>query len=504
MMDMLAAFHFLRPLWLLILPGVVVLWFLVRPRRAAGVADAGHIATHLAAALQVGAQGRRRFYPIDAVALGLVLLALAAAGPTWSRMPNPLIAETAPLVVAMKVTGSMETADLAPSRMDRARFKVMDLIAARAGARTALVAYAGSAHRVSPLTEDPNILRPLLEGLSPAVMPVPGADATAALTLSRDILEGAESAGAVLFVLDDLDPVDLAAFRTDTGLPVVFLVALPEGQGLAQVDSLSEVTVVRLTPDDSDIAHIERRLRSAHRAALLADDRLAWEDRGPWLVWPAALLALLWFRRGWTMRWGLAAIMVLSMQTPHAARAEDWRDWFLTPDQQGRQAYERKEFSTAADLFEDPMWRGQAMLKAGRYDEAAALFTRLDSPEAALGEGIARIRNREYRPAARAFETALLRRPGWAVAEHNRDVAWAIVAYIEETQEASDTGEDSGIGADEIVFDNESGRGAETLIEAPTEDAVPLTADQWIDSIDTDMGDFLRSRFLLDKSGGAQ
>ena len=48
----------------------------------------------------------------------------------------------------------------------------VDLIEARAGARTALVAYSGTAHRVSPLTEDPNILRPLLQGLTPKVMPV--------------------------------------------------------------------------------------------------------------------------------------------------------------------------------------------------------------------------------------------------------------------------------------------------------------------------------------------
>jgi Ca-activated chloride channel family protein len=503
MMETLQAFHFLRPIWLLGLIGVALLWYLVRPHRALAAADSDHIAPHLAAALRVGGEGRRRFYPIDGVALGLMLLTLAAAGPTWSRMPNPLVAETAPLVVAMKVTESMESPDLAPSRMERARFKVMDLVAARAGARTALVAYAGSAHRVSPLTEDPNILRPLLEGLSPAIMPEPGANATAALELASGIISEAQSDGAVLFVLDDLDPTDVAAFNALTDLPVVFLLALPEGQSVAQLDGIDGATVVHMTADDSDITQVERRLRSAHRAALLADERLAWEDRGPWFIWPAALLALLWFRRGWTMRWGLAAILLLSLQVPGTARADGWRDWFLTPDQQGWIAYQRKEFDKAADVFADPMWRGQAMMRAGRYEEAADLFNRLDTPEAAFAEGMARLRNREYRPGARAYEKALERRPGWDAAERNRDIAWAIVTYVEETQEASDTGEDTGIGADEIVFDNESGRGAETEIDAePEEQAKPMTADQWIDSIDTNMGDFLRSRFLLDSAAG--
>lgn len=500
-METLAAFHFLRPVILLALIPIALVWFIVRPRRVKKTTVSNHIAPHLAAALQVSNSSERRIFPIDGVCLGLILLTVGAAGPTWSRLPNPLIAETAPLVVALKVTESMETPDLAPTRLDRARFKILDLIAERAGARTALVAYSGSAHRVSPLTEDPNILRPLLEGLSPKVMPTPGDDATAALGLAVEILHGADSDGAILFVLDDLNPMDVAAFLGEDLPPVVFLVTLPAGGSIPQLDSLNRAAVVQLTPDNTDIGQIERRLKSAHQAALLADERLAWDDRGWWLVWPAALLSLLWFRRGWTMRWGFTGVLLVLLQSPETARADGWLDWFLTPDQQGRLAYENKDFSKAADIFLDPMWQGYALMKAGRYEEAAQALSRLDSPEAAFTEGLSRIRNREYRPGARAFETALVRRPGWTEAEHNRDVAWAIVAYVEAAQEASDTGEEAGIGADEIVFDNEANRGAETRIEAPAEDATPLTADQWIDSIDTDMGDFLRSRFLFDMTG---
>lgn len=501
MIDAGLAFLFLRPWWLLALPVLAGIWYLARPRRRVPASEAEHIAPHLARALRVGGMRARRIYPIDSVAATLALLALAAAGPSWSKMPNPLIAETAPLVVAMKVTKSMETPDLAPTRLDRARFKVLDLIAARAGARTALIAYAGTAHQVSPLTEDPNILRPLLDGLSPAIMPREGADASAALTMGMQILNAAETDGALLFVLDDLGPADVQAFQRPSDPPrppVVVLVTLPPSVALPQLDRLDGVSVVRITPDDSDLHEIERRLKSAHRAALLADDRLEWEDRGWWFVWPAAVLALLWFRRGWTMRWAVVAALLLGLQLPGAAAADGWRDWFATPDQQGARAYRAKEYARAAELFQDPMWRGQAQLRAGQYEAAAETFSRLDSAEAAFAEGMARIRNREYRPGARAYEKALIRRPDFPQAARNRDIAWAIVDYVETAQEQSDTGEDTGIGADEIVFDNESNRGAETRIDAPQEEAKPLTAQQWIDSIDTDMGDFLKGRFLLD------
>lgn len=503
MIETLAAFHFLRPLWLLALPVVVSLWYLARPRKQANAFDSAEIAPHLAKALKVGDSGARRIYPIDGVALCLALLALVAAGPSWSRMPNPLVSETAPLVVALKVTKSMETFDLAPSRLDRARFKILDLVKQRAGARTALIAYAGSAHRVSPLTEDPNILRPLLESLSPEVMPVDGDDPVAALKLAIEINAKAETPGAILFVLDDLNPAALAGFQPgdDTALPpIVILVTLPDGQIPAQIERLSGVTVVPISADDGDISRIERILRSVHKAALLADERLKWEDRGWWLLWPTALLALLWFRRGWTMRWGAVVLLTTALQLPSVAQAEGWKDWFLTPDQQGRLAYENKDYTGAADLFTDPMWRGYAQMRAGQYEAAAETFSRLDSADAAFAEGLSRIRNREYRPGARAFETALERQPDFPEAEQNRIIAWAIVDYVETAREQSDTGEESGIGADDVVFDNEANRGAETEIEAPSEDAAPQTAQQWIDSIDTDMGDFLRSRFILEKS----
>jgi Ca-activated chloride channel family protein len=507
MIDTLQAFHFLRPLWLLALPAIAALWILARPRRPASDLDTAQIAPHLAEALKVGGAATRRFYPIDGAALCFALLALAAAGPSWSRIPNPLVAETAPLVVALKVTDSMQTTDLAPSRLDRARFKILDLVERRAGARTALIAYAGSAHRVSPLTEDPNILRPLLESLSPAVMPVPGDDPAAALQLAVSVHATAATPGAILFVLDDLNPAAIAAFDDATGPespPIVLLVTLPDEQIPAQIGRLSGVTVVPLSADDGDIDRIERTLRSAHRAALLADERLQWEDRGWWLLWPAALLTLVWFRRGWTMRWGAVVLLATALQLPATAQAEGWKDWFLTPDQQGRLAYETKDYAAAAELFTDPMWRGHAQMRAGQYEAAAETFAGLDTAEAAFSEGLARIRNREYRPGARAFETALERRPDFPAAARNRDIAWAIVDYVETAQEQSDTDEDRGIGADEIVFDNEAQRGADTRIEAPSDDGAPQTAQQWIDSIDTDMGDFLRSRFILENSGADQ
>lgn len=496
--DALSLFHFLRPLWLLALPLVVVFWWYVHRSRKDPRHQWRGIAPHLAAALQVGKDQNTRFGPLEVISVIAALLCVAVAGPTWSRAPNPLVADTAPLVIALKVTDSMEQSDLAPSRLDRSKFKILDLIEARAGARTALVAYSGTAHRVAPLTEDPNILRPLLEGLTPEVMPVAGDAAGDALELAGSILQDAETAGAVLFVLDDMEPGQVAVFSQPSEAPtppVLFLTALPEGQSLPQLSSISNATTIAMSADNSDVATIERRVRSAYVAALAGDDRLDWEDRGWLLAWPAALLTLLWFRRGWSLALSVTLALLVFASPSHA---EGWRDWFWTPDQQGQRAYDNKDYAAAADLFEDPYLSAHALYKSGQYAEAANQLAQLDTPEAAFAEGMARIRNREYRPAIAAFETALERRPGWPEAEHNLELSKVILDYVETTREQSDTGEESGIGADDVVFDNEASRGADTTQEYADKEAAPLSADQWISTIDTDMTGFLRSRFLLE------
>ncbi|WP_170557208.1 VWA domain-containing protein [Ruegeria atlantica] len=495
MIDALANFHFIRVYWLVFLIPVAALWWLMRPRPKSQSLSISGIAPHLAAALTLGAEDERRVYPLDVAMIAAILVTLAAAGPTWSRAPNPLIADTAPLVIALKVTDSMEEPDLPPSRLDRAKFKVTDLINSRVGARTALIAYAGTPHRVAPLTEDANILRPLLEGLAPAVMPKQGDAAADALTLAEAILNDSETPGAVLFVLDDLDPSQLAAFENTT-IPVFFLTMLPNSQSIAQLNDLRNATVVPFSNDERDIKRLERQIQSAYTAALDDDDRLDWQDKGWLLAWPAALLSLLWFRRGWVIHLLVFAAIFASPSGP--AMADGWKNWFLTPDQQGQIAMNRKDYTQAAELFEDPYHRGYAHLKAGQYPEASAIFAELDTPEAAFSEGMARIRNREYRPAISAFETALERRPDWPEAQHNLEVSKAILEFVETTREQSDTGEEAGIGADDTVFDNEAGRGENTTIQAPIEGAQAMSADQWISTIDTDMQDFLRNRFLLE------
>ena len=328
---MIDLFHFIRPLWLTALPVIALVWWLVR-RRDASQAMVGHfVAPHLREALTVNRNARRGFRAIDSVAIALVAMTIAAAGPTWSKQASPWFSETAPLVIAIEVSDSMRSNDLQPTRLDRARFKVMDLVAARTGSRTALIAYAGSAHIVVPPSTDVEVLQPFLQSLDPAIMPVPGANASDVLPMAKSLLGEQATAGTLLFVNDGFDLIDVAplaefARQPDTPALAALIVGTDEGgvalrpdgspvmatgggrldtsidtSILRRVSAEANVAVVRAGTGDTDIRQLMRTIQSNLQQA--DDPDAQWTDQGWWLLLPAALLSLLWFRRGWTMQW---------------------------------------------------------------------------------------------------------------------------------------------------------------------------------------------------------
>jgi len=216
------------------------------------------------------------------------------------------------------------------------------------------------------------------------------------------------------------------------------------------------------------------------------------------------LLVLAWFRRGWTMRWAAIAALAVGLWTPQPARADGLVDYFLTPDQQGRLAFERKDFDRAADLFVDPLWRGYALYRDGQYAAAIEVLDRVETAQAAFIQGMAGIKAQSYRAGVRSFETALARDPNYPHAADNLAIARRIVEYVEQVSEQSDTGDSAESGADKDVYDNDADRGQETEVPVSRDGKAKglLTSEQWMNTVDTRPADFLRQRFALEAARG--
>ena len=495
-MAFLSAFHFLRPYWLLAIAPMLWVWWTVRFRREGEGSEESLISPHLLKALTGKTAHRKKLTAVDSVLIAFCFIALSAAGPTWSKKQNPFAPPTPPAVVVVEVSRSMLAKDIQPSRLERAKHKIRDFAALRAGAPTALIAFAGSAHMVLPLTDDPTLFIPFLEGLSPDVMPKPGQRIGAALELADELLRKEQDFGAVVVLADGIDPADGEIVRSMAKRKDRVLAALP--LSATESSSFHDFTTVSLTPDNRDVKRLESRISVSYQSTLVGDDSESWDDKGWIFLWPALFIILFWFRKGWTMRWATgAAILLLSWNMPSNASAETWRDVFATYDQQGRYAYEHNDFERAAQFFIDPMWKGIALYSLGKYKEAALSFAELETPEAHFNRGNALVKAGDYALAIEAYEAALEKDPSHDSAQRNLHLAKAILAQVTREREQTSLGDQHEIKADEIKFDKQAERGEEIKMVAG--DKMKLeSAEKWMRTVDTEIKEFLSLKFAED------
>ncbi|TWA92318.1 VWA domain-containing protein [Bradyrhizobium stylosanthis] len=490
-------FHLLRPLWLLALIPVIGISGLLLWRQHVRAQWGGVIAPHLLDHLIVRPGRGRTINPLYLVATGMALGIVALSGPTWRRELPPFVEDKAPLMIALSVSSSMNETDVAPSRLERAKQKIRDLLVARAGARTGLVAYAGTAHLVMPLTDDRSVIEPFLAALSPGLMPSDGSNAAAAVSLAAAALRPEPVAGTILLVGDNADPAGEEAVRRSAERNGLAILAV------GPVPPTWEAAAVPVSIDGTDIARLERRIETHFQAA--QGDRFGtrWLDEGFWLLLPLALLSLLWFRRGTTVAWGLSLFFVLQA-APSQAEDRRFADLWLTPDQQGRIAFDRGDYHAAAELFADPMWRGIAAYRAYDFLIAAQEFAKVDTIEGKFALGNAQAQNHAYEKSLAAYDAVLKAQPGNVPAKTNR----AIVQAAFDAQEAKrrkqeqDDSAPPDFKADETKVDPKQ-KGGKTIKVTPQDLTTPGAAEAWMRQVQTSPADFLKLKFAIQAAAPA-
>jgi Ca-activated chloride channel homolog len=441
----LQQFHFLQPWWLAALaPLPPLLWLGVR-RSSAQLELSRLVDPELLPHLLRG-RAANRHLPVWLFAIGWSLCALALAGPSWSRVGQPLYASRAAQVVAISLSQHMLARDVAPSRLDRVRYKAHDLLASNRDGLNALIAYAGEAFVVAPLTSDANSLGDLLEAMAPDTMPVDGDSAALAIQRGVALIEDAKAAGgSLVLITDQADAAaDAAAHKAKAaGVQVSVLgVGTPQGGPIPLAaggflhDAQDHMTLasrndaalsalavagggryVPMSADRSDIDALHAQLRSAPVKAVNGSVGDEWQDRGPWLLLPLLLVVAMAFRRGWLLLLPLVLLPLL----PGNADATSWQDLWQRSDQQAAQALRQGQPKQAQQLAHDPAWRGAAAYRAGNYAGAAQALQQAPGGDAAYNLGNALARQGQYQQAIGAYDHALKLAPDNADAKANRE-----------------------------------------------------------------------------------
>lgn len=436
---MIDALHFLRPWWWLAwLPLPLMLLALMRGGSGRAALERLADAALLPALLRDA--GARRGWAIALAALTWTLAVAALAGPAWRRAPTALYANGGARVIALSLSDDMRAQDIKPDRLTRARYAVRDLLAGAGDARTALVAYAGDAFVVAPLTLDKRTVLNLLDALSPDVMPVPGNDAARAIDQSLALLQQAHVRGGEIVVVTDTARhaalavarkarvagvrVDVLGIGTTQGAPVPradggfeqaasgVLIARRTDAALRDLAQAGGGTYAPLRNDGSGVAAIGAP--AAVQGAVASDQHArSWRDGGAWLLIPLLPLAALAFRRGWLC--ALALLFVI----PHA-RASTWDSLWARPDQRALHALDQGDYAQAGKLARDPVLRGAAAYRNGDFALAAKAFAHTDDARAHYDRGNALAMSGHYDQAILAYDQAIKRDPHLADARTNR------------------------------------------------------------------------------------
>ena len=132
--------------------------------------------------------------------------------------------------------------------------------------------------------------------------------------------------------------------------------------------------------------------------------------------------------------------MLLLVSSAHAL---EWRDLFQRKDQQAHQLLQSGNAQGAAELFDDPKWRGVSQFQAENYEEALSAFAAGDDIDSVYNRGVAEVKAGQYDAAEQSFEEVLKRNPEHEDAAHNLDIAKALKQHQEQQQEQEQQSEDN-------------------------------------------------------------
>jgi len=308
----------------------------------------------------------------------------------------------------------------------------------------------------------------LVPSLSPNIMPLFGSNPMSGISIAIGLLDDVSATrGKILLMTDGISGFDqellLAQQMEPTDYTLLIMgIGTEEGAPIRTNDGsfLTDESGAMVIPtlNRNVLQSLANRVGGRYHDIQLADSDLeylltdfdlldepelsdveeefdVWYETGPWLLLLVLPLAAMTFRRGWLF--GFALVFSGSLLFPsQPAQALEWRDLWLTKNQQAAEAYAAEDHETAAALFQTPDWQGAASYKAKDYEAAIAGFSAQNSPDGNYNRGNSLALLGNYAEAIAAYDMAIALDPNHEDAIHNKEIVEKLLE-----QEESESGE---------------------------------------------------------------
>ena len=408
-------FHFLRPYWLigLILP--VLIYLQSYSQQKAESAWSKVCDENLLDFLLIKSNGEKRKWPMISAVVAVLFLVVALAGPTWSKKSNPALSVENPVMIMLNMSGDMWQKDVSPSRIERAKYVIKDLVKTLKNTESGLIVYSKEPFMITPLTEDAAIIDNLLPALEMNIMPENGDRLDRAIDLAVERMQEAalpsgnivvltanvgerfdaalESASKAAAVGYDVDIVNMSSQYNDK-----LKMVAEKGRGLyISYNKGLDLLIKKI----NDI--------TAKEIKQSQNMQTVWNDMGWYFLWLPALLLLGYFRRG------LLVIVVMFLLFGQPVQAS----WFLNDNQEALKNFKEQNYGAAAEKFTDTQWKASAAYKSGDYDAAFKNFAKGNDVTALYNQGNALAKGGKIDEAIKKYEEVLQQQPDFEDAKFN-------------------------------------------------------------------------------------
>ena len=448
-------FHFLREeyLWLAIPIAVIILLGLLFYGES--VSWKKNIAKHLQPyVIKKGTEWKSRVMHLS-VLLMFVIGFISFLGPSWNQEKAPAKKIKSQFVIALDLSQSMLAKDISPTRLERAKFKIKDLLDANPRAETSLLVFAGSTHTVIPFTTDYKIILDQLSGLKPSMMPVKGTGFHALFSKLDSLFTGNKAKGKVLLISDDFSDIPMETisnflqennvqlyvypFATMAGatIPSFKEKSALDMQKINSINALENATSMEITLDNSDV----KDLAKAVSDDLVFEDKSGkedenWQDNGYWLIIPLAFLFLFSFRKGWALNFIFIALSLnsCSEESKQKTKEINFDNLWYTKEYQAQKKYDTGNYVEAALNFEDPMRKGVAYYKAGDFISAQTAFEKDTTTAGLYNLGLTYAKLGQLEKSQEIFEKVLQKDPANKNASSNLKHIISAIAVLDSLQ----------------------------------------------------------------------
>ena len=137
------------------------------------------------------------------ILLSVSILIFAASGPQIGIRLAPIDRKGLDLVFCIDVSSSMRGTDIKPTRLDKSKFEVSQMIQNLKGDRVAIIVFAGSSHLYLPLTTDYEAAHLFLDQIDTNMIPTQGTALSSAIETGLSAFSEDDSKYKVLILITD-------------------------------------------------------------------------------------------------------------------------------------------------------------------------------------------------------------------------------------------------------------------------------------------------------------